>query len=241
VQAAIDRCDFPWDRLLSGLAEQTGRQTIPVSWADLRSFGALGLAYYDGRIVLEQGMALADPELAKAVFLAEGSHMTDFFYLVDGQREAMWDAYHPGLGEDIGGHDHHWFDPTTYYSQIGETYMIGFVNAFAPTFDVSAWGFSHQTTPEIAALLRVIVLGEEQMVFNDIAGHWAQAEIERAAALDFVAGYPDGSFRPNQSVTRAEAVVFLMRVYDALATAPTASLESVIGAHILERSKVLGR
>ncbi|MGH7427240.1 MAG: hypothetical protein ACREJ4_02605, partial [Candidatus Methylomirabilaceae bacterium] len=177
------------ERILPGLKAETGRDAVPVTWADLSRFykaphylrhdhagllahvlqgprgAALGLAYYDGRIVLEQAMAFTGQiELAGSVFLAEGAHMTDFFYLDrdgrSGQREGIWDAYHPG-GGDIGSHGHAWFEPTDYYSQIGETYMIGFVMAFAGSYDLSGWGFTHETTEPVALEIREIVLGEE--------------------------------------------------------------------------------
>ena len=52
--------------------------------------------------------------------------------------------------------------------------------------------------------------------FTDIAGHWARDEIRQAAALGWITGYSDGSFRPNQSITRAEAVTMLNRVLQRL-------------------------
>ena len=48
--------------------------------------------------------------------------------------------------------------------------------------------------------------------FTDISGHWAKAEIEQAAALGWIKGYPDGTFRPDTNITRAEAIVLLNRV-----------------------------
>jgi uncharacterized repeat protein (TIGR02543 family) len=48
--------------------------------------------------------------------------------------------------------------------------------------------------------------------FTDIAGHWAQADIEKAAALGWVLGDPEGTFRPDDSITRAEAVTMINRV-----------------------------
>ena len=52
--------------------------------------------------------------------------------------------------------------------------------------------------------------------FTDIAGHWARDEIRQAAALGWITGYADGTFRPNQSITRAEAVTMLNRVLQRL-------------------------
>ena len=48
--------------------------------------------------------------------------------------------------------------------------------------------------------------------FSDISGHWAEAEIKRAAALGWIAGYPDGTFRPNDYITRAQAMTMIDRV-----------------------------
>lgn len=47
--------------------------------------------------------------------------------------------------------------------------------------------------------------------FTDIANHWAKTKIIEATKLKIANGYPDGTFRPNDSVTRAEFVVLLMK------------------------------
>ena len=48
--------------------------------------------------------------------------------------------------------------------------------------------------------------------FTDTVGHWAEDEISRAAALGWIQGYADGTFRPNQYITRAQAVTMINRV-----------------------------
>lgn len=45
---------------------------------------------------------------------------------------------------------------------------------------------------------------------SDIAGHWAEANIKQAVQQGIVNGYPDGTFKPNANVTRAEFTVMLM-------------------------------
>ena len=52
--------------------------------------------------------------------------------------------------------------------------------------------------------------------FTDISGHWAEAEIERAATLGWINGYEDGKFRPDAEITRAEAMTLINRVLQRL-------------------------
>ena len=49
-------------------------------------------------------------------------------------------------------------------------------------------------------------------MFNDISGHWAAESINKAAQVGWITGYEDGSFRPNQYITRAEAMTLINRV-----------------------------
>lgn len=45
---------------------------------------------------------------------------------------------------------------------------------------------------------------------SDISGHWAEASIKQAISDGIVTGYPDGTFKPGNTVTRAEFSVMLM-------------------------------
>ena len=51
-------------------------------------------------------------------------------------------------------------------------------------------------------------------LFSDIAGHWAQDYINEAANAGIVDGYPDGTFQPQQLITRAEAMTMVNRTID---------------------------
>lgn len=46
--------------------------------------------------------------------------------------------------------------------------------------------------------------------FSDIKGHWARESIIRLAGLGHLKGYPDGTFRPDNSMSRAEFVTALI-------------------------------
>lgn len=45
--------------------------------------------------------------------------------------------------------------------------------------------------------------------FIDIEKHWAKSAILSVAGMKFVSGYPDGTFKPNAAITRAEFTVML--------------------------------
>lgn len=48
---------------------------------------------------------------------------------------------------------------------------------------------------------------------TDIAGHWAQNSIEQLVISGAVGGYPDGTFKPNNAITRAEFVTILAKAF----------------------------
>ncbi|WP_410769352.1 MucBP domain-containing protein [Fontibacillus sp. BL9] len=48
--------------------------------------------------------------------------------------------------------------------------------------------------------------------FTDITGHWAEKYIASAANKGWIKGYTDGTFKPNQYITRAEAAAFINSV-----------------------------
>jgi hypothetical protein len=49
-------------------------------------------------------------------------------------------------------------------------------------------------------------------VFTDVDGHWATGFINSAAAKGWVSGYPDNTFKPEGSSTRAEIVTIINRM-----------------------------
>jgi len=48
--------------------------------------------------------------------------------------------------------------------------------------------------------------------FDDLDGHWGEDAVEELAAESIVEGDPDGSFRPDDSLNRAEAATLMARV-----------------------------
>ena len=70
----------------------------------------------------------------------------------------------------------------------------------AETFDPAA----PITRAEFAAICARFDTGMTQgsSNFTDLAGHWAKGEIERAVSLGWIMGYADGTFRPDNPITR---------------------------------------
>ena len=98
-----------------------------------------------------------------------------------------------------------------YNKSISTMAKIGIVkgrtaNAFAPNAPI--------TRAEFAAICSRFDRSNVEIKsdFNDISGHWAENEIRRAASLGWIQGYTDGSFKPDQNITRAEAAFMINRM-----------------------------
>lgn len=49
--------------------------------------------------------------------------------------------------------------------------------------------------------------------FPDAEGHWAENEITALAAQEIVCGFPDGTVRPDQTISRAEFAALAVRTF----------------------------
>ena len=49
--------------------------------------------------------------------------------------------------------------------------------------------------------------------FPDVQGHWAQTYIEALVAQDIIGGFPDGTYQPNEPVTRAQFAAILNKAF----------------------------
>lgn len=79
--------------------------------------------------------------------------------------------------------------------------------SFQPNADI--------TRAELATIIaRFAKLDVNTKTFSDINGHWAQKNIELAAGNGWINGYEDGTFRPNNNITRAETFAMINRVLD---------------------------
>ena len=49
---------------------------------------------------------------------------------------------------------------------------------------------------------------------SDVGGNWAEPFIKALVAKDIIKGYPDGTFKPDQPVTRAEFAALLNKAFE---------------------------
>ncbi|MBR5518958.1 MAG: S-layer homology domain-containing protein [Clostridia bacterium] len=68
--------------------------------------------------------------------------------------------------------------------------------------------------PEVEEVVEVT---KEDTTFTDIENHWAKDVITNFVKTEIITGYPDGTFKPNNTVTRAE---FSVLIYKMLSLSP---------------------
>ena len=62
--------------------------------------------------------------------------------------------------------------------------------------------------------LGIAKTGGTPQSFSDVSGHWALDAINAMSAAGVINGYPDGTFRPDNPITRAETVAMLARLFN---------------------------
>ncbi len=87
----------------------------------------------------------------------------------------------------------------------------GFVNGYE---DGNFYGDNSITRAELVAIVaRFAKVNEGDATFTDVDdSHWAYENIVTAVANGWINGYEDGSFKPEQYITRAEAATIINRV-----------------------------
>lgn len=66
----------------------------------------------------------------------------------------------------------------------------------------------------ITSIVPVYAAPSKNQSQNDIAGHWAEADIVAMASNGVMGGYPDGSMKPNRYVTIAETVKIINKAFN---------------------------
>ena len=124
---------------------------------------------------------------------------TVFYRLYDGKYPEFERRMSNGTFEDVK--TDYWF-----YKEVETLYNIGIVDGtdehkFSPDEPVTRAEFAVMA----ARFANLDYKGGN--IFDDVPnGHWAYSYINAAANAGWVEGYPDGSFRPDEPISRAEVV-----------------------------------
>ncbi|AVK83258.1 hypothetical protein C3943_06610 [Lysinibacillus sp. B2A1] len=70
------------------------------------------------------------------------------------------------------------------------------------------------------------------VTFQDIENHWAQEMIEALATQGIIKGYEDGTFRPNESISRQHVASLFTRAFEFEGIRPTGAFSDVAPNHM---------
>lgn len=68
-------------------------------------------------------------------------------------------------------------------------------------------------------------------LFSDVAGHWSSSYVKAFVEAGYVKGFPDGTFRPDSQLSRAEAVVLINRITGAAKQSQPGKFTDVLPSH----------
>ncbi len=101
--------------------------------------------------------------------------------------------------------------PAIYYydeSKQEWVYLGGTVSGNTISVEVD-----HFTKFAVMAEIETVPVIADKGILNDIYGHWAENNINELVNLGVVSGYPDGTFRPDNNITRAEFAAILIKAF----------------------------
>ncbi len=109
----------------------------------------------------------------------------------------------------------HWAERGIRYA-VQRGLVKGYEDGFRP---------NHQITraEALAMVYKVFKLEADTectATFNDTEDHWAKCIIENAKSIGVVNGYEDGSFKPNESITRAAMAKIISNLVDFIQALP---------------------
>ena len=89
----------------------------------------------------------------------------------------------------------------------------------------------------VAPLVYTMPATAQQTSFSDVgANYWARPFIRRLAREDIIAGFPDGSFRPDQPVTRAQFAAIVQKAFNRPAANATRTFPDVAANYWAHRA-----
>ena len=180
-----------WDRtgsILPSLPDVSDDATP--NWLNLDDHDAYIQGYPDGRVKPQNNITRA--EVATIFYRLLTDDARDYYYSTD----SGFSDVNPG----------DWYN-----TAVATMVQAGILNGYSDgTFKPNA-SITRAEFATIAARFLSNPYSTKDR-FYDTEGHWAEVYINRAAEIGWIGGYPDGSFKPDQYITRAEAVTLVNNV-----------------------------
>ena len=146
------------------------------------------------------------------------------------------------------------FAATASFEDVANTKYAGSVEALVELGVINGlpdgtYGPEKKVTRAELAKMLVVCLGlgdsvealSGRTIFTDVAeNHWGSGYINAAVQTKVIAGYPDGTFKPEKEVTYAEAYTMIIRalgygnVVDTEGTWPTAYMLKAVELELLD-------
>jgi hypothetical protein len=98
--------------------------------------------------------------------------------------------------------------------------FTGVLIAISPAFAVPTASTNSNSLTKVAAstplteAIKATPAPSKIAQASDVAGNWAEPFIKALVEKDIIKGYPDGTFKPDQPVTRAEFAALLNKAFD---------------------------
>ncbi|WP_229522131.1 YDG domain-containing protein [Paenibacillus monticola] len=137
------------------------------------------------------------------------------------------------------------------YAEVAKAEKAGYINGYADgTFGANKQISRQEVAVIIGRLLGVAPSGNTTVSFTDSGSiaSWARGSVDSALAKGIMKGYAeDNSFKPNKSITRAEAIVSLSRAIPATSNnfnnagtyGPTTGTETIKGDVVINTAGVI--
>lgn len=168
---------------------------------------------FEGSLTFNRAMAVA--LLERVDGLSGEQHEVTLEDILDG--EFQW-AYAHGF-EDVADTD--WFSGSVYWAVWNHVTNGTSETTFSPMDAVTRQDFITMVVRYLEA--RGYELEAQELTYTDAAdiADYAVPALEKAHSIDLIKGYGDGTFKPRNTLTRAEGVTIIMRLVDYLERSET--------------------
>lgn len=112
------------------------------------------------------------------------------------------------------------------HAQIGRIASLMLGSVFTGLLIASGSAFANPSAPNnnsvnkvaastpLADAVKATPAANQVAQASDVAGNWAEPFIKVLVEKDIIKGYPDGTFKPDQAITRAEFAALLNKAFD---------------------------